>query len=422
MRSYNREQYDIINATGKIEAFKVVEVPSAFQSGYMWDLEWPYTDSTTGPVYRVGYLHDYTQNMCTFKWEIQQLDGLTPTTSLSVYNYTNPWEAFMISTPAEPPPFHFPLDFFRLKFIAWDKKPLDALSLKRIEETDPSWKTRKGDPTGYYREKKESTRFNLYPIPSSVTWRTTTDFISNPNPDTAAYRGGQKASGTFEFTGSVSDGETVTIGDDIYEFDDDLNTISDPNLVAVIYLKTAAGAPSAFCAQRLAESINESSREPVTATIDSVNENQVIVTANELGSEGNSIATTDTVANGEWHDETLTGGDFGYIDVDNNILIFYEKNPSEITEESDESELAVYFRKYVEYGVLADMYGANTDGRIPSLSEYWKMRKEVALNIIKSFKSKRFADRDYQLETKTLKGSRKSRHPRLPDKYPSVYP
>jgi hypothetical protein len=300
---YNEEQYHIINATGNIQDVRVVEVPSEFECGYMYDFEWPYTDSDNGQVYMVGYYHDSSQKLHTSKWESQHLDGLTPTTTLSVHNYTQPWEGLtgLITNAAEPPPFHFPGRFYRLNYVAWDRKPLDNLSLKELKERDMSWKTRQGTPTHYYREQKQSNVFYLYPIPSSVTWGTSGSTYDDADPDTAAY------------------GSTT-------------------------------------------------------------------------------------------------------LDVDNNILLIFDKIPTELTSESSTSELPVYLRKFVEYGVIANAYSTNSDGRIGTLAEYWNMRREVAINIIKSFKSKIYSDRDYQLQTKSPYGRRKYKHPRLPDEYPAVYP
>ncbi|NIT59316.1 MAG: hypothetical protein GWN00_24770, partial [Aliifodinibius sp.] len=69
------------------------------------------------------------------------------------------------------------------------------------------------------------------------------------------------------------------------------------------------------------------------------------------------------------------------VDVDNNLLVVFEKNPVEITDTSDESGFSIFLRKYIEYGVISRAYGANTDGRIDSLADYWNMRHEVGVKM-----------------------------------------
>jgi hypothetical protein len=64
---------------------------------------------------------------------------------------------------------------------------------------------------------------------------------------------------------------------------------------------------------------------------------------------------------------------------------------------------------------------ANTDGRIPSLSEYWGWRKELAYKIVKMFRWKKLVDRDYRLQTKGVPARGVRRRPKLPDTYPAMY-
>ncbi|GAG91374.1 unnamed protein product, partial [marine sediment metagenome] len=117
---------------------------SMFQSGYLFDWEWPYNDNEDGEVYQVGYYWDATQHVCTYKWEPQHLDSVTPSAKCLGETYTSPWECWVIGTPAEPPPFHMPSSFYRAKFVAWDKKPLSHITQKQKLDRDISWRARQG--------------------------------------------------------------------------------------------------------------------------------------------------------------------------------------------------------------------------------------------------------------------------------------
>ena len=109
------------------------------------------------------------------------------------------------------------------------------------------------------------------------------------------------------------------------------------------------------------------------------------------------------------------------LDVDYNLLMVFEKEPTELSATSDESDFAEFLQKYLEYGVLERAYAANTDGNIASLSDYWGERKKLGYKAIRLYKSKRTVDRDYCLVTKDTPAKSTRRHPRLPDAYPAVW-
>ena len=109
------------------------------------------------------------------------------------------------------------------------------------------------------------------------------------------------ATGILTFTGVVEDGETVTIGDDVYEFDDDAAVTSGNIAVDVSGGVTAAAAVTA-----LVTAITDSDTQGVGAadgTGDTVD-----LTADTSSAAGNSIVTTETCANASFAEETLTGG------------------------------------------------------------------------------------------------------------------
>jgi hypothetical protein len=124
--------------------------------------------------------------------------------------------------------------------------------------------------------------------------------------------------------------------------------------------------------------------------------------------------------------ETLTDDDLGiatdFIRADDNLLVIAECHPKEIDDNSEETEFPEFIQKYAEYGVIAEGYGANTDGRIKSLADYWNWRKELGFEMVKKYKWNRISDRRFQLKTQDMTGWRNRRHARLPDEYPAVYP
>jgi len=124
-------------------------------------------------------------------------------------------------------------------------------------------------------------------------------------------------------------------------------------------------------------------------------------------------------------DQRDTGIITDSIDTDGQVFMVFESIPEDVNDNpsdwySIELDLPDFFRKYIRYGVLERCFGANTDGFIPSLRDYWQLRKQIGIKAIKKYKSLRNADRDYRFGG-TYQSAR-SKHPRLPAEYPEVYP
>jgi len=110
------------------------------------------------------------------------------------------------------------------------------------------------------------------------------------------------------------------------------------------------------------------------------------------------------------------------VEHDNNVLLIYDGYAMDLESQDDESQYPKFLQKYIEYGTLEQAYSANTDGRIGSLKDYWKWRKELGLSFVQKFKFKRLADRDFRLVSQDGGSKRTRKGPRLPDEYPRTYP
>jgi len=81
----------------------------------------------------------------------------------------------------------------------------------------------------------------------------------------------------------------------------------------------------------------------------------------------------------------------------------------------------VWAVKYLEAGVLERAYGADTDGFIPSLRDYWALRYRIGIQILRRFVNASIsADRRFVVGKTTQ--NKRYRHPTLPSAYPRVYP
>ena len=299
LRLYNDEQFDLFNKLGLNETVKAVRIPPMFYSTYLQDWEWTHIDHADGEVWKSFQFHDAEETVFSSTWESQLLSGVDASETDSGHHFTHPWEALADGvTPGDIPPLHAADGFHRMLFIAFDRGPIEATTLKEIASTDPSWRTRTGVIQSYYRDETISDYLMPYPIPTVADWQDTGE--GEADPDTSQY------------------GSTT-------------------------------------------------------------------------------------------------------LDVDNNLLMVFEKVPTELSATTDESDFAKFVQKYVEYGVIERAYGANTDGRITSLSEYWGYRKKIGYKALRIFKNKRTQDRDYCLVTKGVPAKSTRRHPRLPDAYPAQW-
>ena len=128
-----------------------------------------------------------------------------------------------------------------------------------------------------------------------------------------------------------------------------------------------------------------------------------------------------------WDEEYLDERDTGFIieaiETEDRIFMIFEAIPVEIPNDAgtwfEDVDWPEFMLKHVRYGTLERCYGADTDGYIPSLRDYWRTRKEIGISAIKKYKQLRLSDRVYRL------GGGKphvvSRHPRLPSTYPAQY-
>ena len=112
---------------------------------------------------------------------------------------------------------------------------------------------------------------------------------------------GVQATGTLTFSGAVSDGETVTIGTDVYEFDDDSSVTAGNIAVDVSGGATASDAVTALVSAITAS--GDGTYTGADGTGDTVDITNVV-----YGTVGNAVATTETCANGAWGATTLESG------------------------------------------------------------------------------------------------------------------
>ena len=390
LRLYNNAQQDVAREYGKIEGVDVIRIPPIFQGAYLYDWEWRYSSPLEGWTHQALSLWDQGGYVFSSRWEPEELTRGSSNTPAFGDNYTQPWEAWMVlsASPATSPPVWFPEGFDKTIGLYWDKDPLIPTTKKELMQDDRTWRTRSGSPQMYYRSESLENYHFIYPFPSTVDWDDIVQQIT-----TVSYVG------TFDWEDTYYGCDFITTEDSTneqwYMHPWELNYVGDPESGIVSRVST--------------DLFHDAGIEPDSpygiALFDSG--------ADETSDFGIIIDEDGSAVDSD------VGAGTDIIDAAGQLLLISQKTALDLASEDDESLLPSYIQKYVEYGALELAYRANTDGRIPSLAEYWGWRKEIAYKAIFMFKNKRRMDRTYCFRTHDISARSVRRRPRLPDTYPA---
>lgn len=116
-----------------------------------------------------------------------------------------------------------------------------------------------------------------------------------------SWTNGTKSTGTLTFAGVVNDGQTVTIGTKVFEFDTN-SSVGAGNIAVDV----SGGASAAQAVTALVAAIVANAATLDFTAVDGAGDT-VVVTWDYEGTAGN-VASTETCANASWGGATLTGG------------------------------------------------------------------------------------------------------------------
>lgn len=126
-----------------------------------------------------------------------------------------------------------------------------------------------------------------------------------------------KASATLTFEGTVADGETVTVGSEVYEFKASGNAGT-----GKIKVDVSSGVTADIAVVKLKDAINANSA--LVTAVASTADDTVVVEYKTIGTEGNDIGVSTTATNASWGEDVLTlkGGSFGIPCPMKNIVVY----------------------------------------------------------------------------------------------------
>ena len=385
---FNDIQEDIQQKTDYLEGIEVLNVPAFYQMSYMFEFEYRYLAGTK--FYRCLYEQQQNGEVYTNHWEFTAEQGIDSQPRDEGTHFTQPWEAFSGITTGDKVPIRLPDDFGSTKLITYDQEPISYFTEKHLSNTDPSYLSHEGRPYGYYIKDEIDNEICLFPRPSSVLWND----VNLNDPDPSFY-----FTYTFEgednyFTGVGSRfvrNDTDNLREYLFDWEDDLGSNSDTGMRGMYLFEAGA-----------------MSRDQVAHVFFIADDN----VNSSVGIPQSRTATYNSQENGI--PKKIVE------DIDN-VLLIYNRNPVNVEQDIDESSFPEFLQKYIEYGVMAECYASNTDGRIRSLAEYWQLRYDNGIRLVKRFMENRNSDRHYRLKTAGNIISRSSkRHPRLPSTYPVI--
>jgi hypothetical protein len=395
---YNDSQRDMQQKTYPLEEVRALRLPPLYNCGYLYDWEWAFLNAERGHNYQALRYHQQTERVVCYRFEAGIDADYQDDTSDEGTHFTQGWEAFTDDvSPGSVVPVWFPENFGTAKLVAYNREPLDYMDKKELQPGQSTWQTHSGKPSHYWRYDTLDNSFVIWPRPSDPSW----DHLESPGDATANY----VYTFTWEETGEYLTGEgreytiyhTTNTTEYIFDWEKehlDGGECLTPDDVAM--------------RGQWAHELGEPEESEYGILL--YNEDDTVV--GRVGGITHRDATL--------FPDDVYGGVTDAIDLDDNILLIFDAEPTDLEDDDDESDFPRFLRKYIEYDTLAKAYNVNNDGQIESLREYWEWRKELGIKMIQRYLSLRRTDRDYRLTTQGVGARKTRRHPRLPSEYPAI--
>jgi hypothetical protein len=379
---WNEAQVEIAQKVSYLQRARSLRYPSQYTIVYFYPWEYQYTEGDRMPVLQ------YAQTM-------QQLSGgvivMYPWEASYDYDYAEPaddgyrnmhqWEAYY-GLPADPPHIALHDRIQTVKYVAFDEKTITGISERELAIGDGGYRTVQGDPMYYYFPDHFHNQMILYPRPSITLDDDDTLPPSGLLADTVSVYTDKAYTQDWEYDNSHA-------GTSVYQFGHEYST-------------------SVYLYDWEYQQLNGDSASGTES------DDYIYMRYWEYTGEGGIPGLAPETA-----DEQDTGLATDNIGTEGQLFLVYDYLPTDVEDYSDDiTDWPPYMFKTIISGVLERAYGANTDGCIPSLRDFWKMRKEIGIKAINIFRRLRSRDRDYRLGG-SERFDRQSSHPRLPSHFPA---
>jgi hypothetical protein len=402
---WNEAQTEIAQKTGYLTRARSVRYPSQYSVSYMFDFE---PENTPGDNPQPLRISQSVQNLSagtviTYPWEA----GYNHTTNElpdDGYRITHLWEAGYASTVGDPPWVQLSGKIQGIKFAMFDEDTITPIYERTLALSDGAWRTHQGDAQHYYLSDQYHNRLYLYPQP---------DITLDDDPTAMTYYILTQDGETIETQdGDILSASAFTVFSDYSYTHDWENTNShagvDPQQFGHEFTASTSSTVSY---------IHSFDWEYAQLNGDTVSgddpDTYKFMRYWEYYGEGTVLSFWPSVTN-----EYDTGDSNDLIGTEGQLFLVYDYLPADVEDYAETiTDWPPYLFKAIISGTLERAYSANTDGFIPSLRDFWRMRKEYCIRAITMLKRGKLKDRDFRLGgAEQYKGQ--SSHPRLPSHFP----
>jgi len=159
LRIYNDGYRQLMAQSGAFSRILPLDVPGrhTYSCLYQWE-----DRHVTGTYWFPGLATLTATRQAMFAWEVEFLEGLTPTKSLQGITYQ--WERAHSGDVQAHFEFGFPKEHERVRRLAWDDKLLIPVSVREFDEVDDAWMRRVGEPTWWTTGLGRSRTVEVYEI------------------------------------------------------------------------------------------------------------------------------------------------------------------------------------------------------------------------------------------------------------------
>lgn len=403
---WNQAQIDVAQKIQYIQRARSLRYPSQYSIVYFFEWEYQHIEGDILPV--LNYAQTLQQltggAIITYPWEttywastvdyLTSVSGSVITSTMGQpieavgqtalvgaavdegYRIIHPWEAYY-GTPSDTLKVKLHDKIESIRYAAFDEETITGISQRELAVKDPYYKITKGSPLNYYFPDHYHNELCLYPQPTITLDDGDTLPSSGLLDDTTPVYTDYAYLHDWEYSSSHA-------GTSVYQFGHEYST-------TYIYLYD-------WEYEQLA-GYETSSRE-----INSYEYMRWWETEGVGGVPG---------LGDSYVDERDTGLATDSIGTTNQLFLVYDCLPDDVDDYADTIEdWPQYMLKTIIAATLERCYSADTDGFIPSLRDFWKMRKEIGIKAINIFRRMKSSDRTYRLGSNTNIGERK--YPRLP--------
>lgn len=143
LRFFNDGYREILAKSQAFSRLLPLDVPGRHSYGVSY--AWEAMRHTSGGTWWMPLLAGYAgTRQATAQWEVEHLDGVTPTASLT--GLTMQWERPYIDSTDRHFQFGLPLDHERVRRLEWQNRVLKPVAVREFDELDDGWMRRVGQP------------------------------------------------------------------------------------------------------------------------------------------------------------------------------------------------------------------------------------------------------------------------------------